>query len=90
MGALGMVEFITGVVFTKYIMIPGLTVHQQLTDLASREGFIRVIATAGQPLKLAAVLAMSLPLAIHQARFPPPALRFRRWSRSPSSGERYR
>ena len=80
MGALGMVEFFTGVVFTKYIMISGLTVHQQLTDLASREGFVRVIATAGQPLELAAVLAMSLPLAIHQARFAPPALRFRRWS----------
>ena len=80
MGALGMAEFFTGVVFTKYVAIPGLTVHAHLTDLASREGFVRVIATAGQPLALAAVLAMCLPLAIHQARFAPPALRFRRWS----------
>lgn len=80
MAALGMAEFFTGIVFTKYLAIPGLTVHSQLTDLASREGFVRVIATAAQPLELAAVLVMSLPLAIHQARFAPAALRLRRWA----------
>ena len=79
LAALGMAEFFTGTVVTKYIVIPGLTVHSQLTDLASREGFVRVIATAGQPLELACVLAMGLPLAIHQARFAPPAARLRRW-----------
>ena len=80
MAILGIVEFFTGVVFTKYLTIPGLSVHDQLTDLSSRDGFVRVIATAGQPLELAAVLAMSLPLAIHQARFASPGLGFRRWA----------
>jgi O-antigen ligase len=80
MATLAIAEFFTGVVFTKYVAIPGLIVHEQLTDLSSREGFVRVIATAGQPLELASVLAMCLPLAIHQARFATPAVRFRRWA----------
>jgi len=79
MAVLGMLEFFTGLDLAQYISIPGLTAHAQVTDLASRDGLVRVIATAAQPLEFAAVLAMCLPLAIHQARFAPPALRFRRW-----------
>jgi polysaccharide biosynthesis protein PslJ len=79
MSVLGMVEFFTRVDTSKYIVIPGLSVHAQITDLTSRDGLIRVAATAAHPLEFAAVLGMSLPLAIHQARFAPAALRFRRW-----------
>jgi O-antigen ligase len=79
MAALGVVEFCTGVDLTKYIVIPGLSVHQQVTDLMSRNGLVRVTATTGQPLEFDAVLAMSLPIALHQARFAPAALRVRRW-----------
>jgi polysaccharide biosynthesis protein PslJ len=79
MAALGMIEFCTGVDLAKYIVIPGLSVHQQVTDLMSRNGLVRVTATTGQPLELNAVLAMSLPIALHQARFAPAALRVRRW-----------
>jgi O-antigen ligase len=79
MAALGVIEFATGVDLTKYIVIPGLSVHQQVTDLMSRDGLVRVTATTGQPLELSAVLAMSLPIAVHQARFAPAALRVRRW-----------
>ncbi len=79
MAALGAVEFFTGLDIAQYISIPGLTVHAEVTDLVSRAGFHRVSATAAQPLELAAVLAMSLPLAIHQARFAPARLRRRRW-----------
>jgi len=79
MAALGVIEFCTGVDLTKYIVIPGLSMHQQLTDLASRNGLPRVTATASQPLEFSAVLAMSLPIAIHQARFAPASLRVRRW-----------
>jgi polysaccharide biosynthesis protein PslJ len=79
MAVLGIAEFFTGVDATKYIVIPGLTVHTQFTDLMSRDGLVRVTATAAQPLEFAAVLAMSLPLAVHQARFAPRALRVRRW-----------
>jgi O-antigen ligase len=82
MAALGMIEFFTGVDATKYVSIPGLTVHTQFTDLMNRDGLVRAIATAAQPLEFAAVLAMSLPLAIHQARSAPPALRARRWLRA--------
>jgi len=79
MAALGVIEFCTGVDLTKYIVIPGLSVHQQVTDLMSREGLPRVTATASQPLEFSAVLAMSLPIAVHQARFAPAARRVRRW-----------
>jgi polysaccharide biosynthesis protein PslJ len=79
MAALGVIEFGTGVDLTKYIAIPGLSVHQQVTDLMSRNGLVRVTATTSQPLEFSAVLAMSLPLALHQARFAPAALRVRRW-----------
>jgi len=79
MAALGVVEFITGVDLTRYIAIPGLSVHQQVTDLVSRNGLVRVTATTSQPLEFSAVLAMSLPIALHQARFAPAALRVRRW-----------
>jgi polysaccharide biosynthesis protein PslJ len=76
---IGMMEFVTGSDLAQYISIPGLTVQKQVTDLMSRDGLVRAMATTAQPLELAAVLVMSLPLAIHQARFAPPALRFRRW-----------
>ena len=79
MAALGVIEFLTGADLTKYILIPGLSVHQQVTDLTSRNGLVRVMATAAQPLEFNAVLAMSLPIALHQARFAPAALRVRRW-----------
>jgi len=79
MAALGVIEFCTGVDLTKYIVLPGLSVHQQLTDLMSRNGLVRVMATTGQPLEFNAVLAMSLTVALHQARFAPAALRVRRW-----------
>jgi O-antigen ligase len=79
MAALGVIEFCTGVDLAKYIAIPGLSVHQQVTDLMSRQGLVRVTATTAQPLEFDAVLAMSLPIALHQARFAPAALRVRRW-----------
>jgi polysaccharide biosynthesis protein PslJ len=79
MAVLGIAEFITGHDFAQYISIPGLSVQQQVTDLIYRDGLPRVMATAAQPLEFAAVLAMCLPLAIHQARFAPPQLRARRW-----------
>jgi len=79
MAAVGMTEFCTGVDISKYIIVPGLSGHAQVTDLASRAGMARVSATAAHPLEFAAVLGMSLPLAIHLARFAPHELRKRRW-----------
>jgi O-antigen ligase len=79
MAAVGVIEFGTGVDLTKYIVIPGLSAHQQVTDLVNRNGLPRVMATTSQPLEFSAVLLMALPLALHQARFAPQALRARRW-----------
>jgi O-antigen ligase len=79
MAVLGITEFFTGLEPSKYIFVPGLTMHTQVTDLADRAGLVRVNGTAAHPLEFAAVLAMSLPLAIHQARFAPAGRRKRRW-----------
>jgi polysaccharide biosynthesis protein PslJ len=79
LAAIGVIEFSTGTDLTKYIVIPGLSVHQQVTDLMSRNGLVRVMATTGTPLEFSAVLAMSLPIALHRARFAPTELRVRRW-----------
>ena len=70
MAAVGIAEFVTGTDLTKYVTIPGLAVHLQVTDLMTRAGLIRANSTAAQPLEFSAVLTMSLPLAIHQARYP--------------------
>jgi polysaccharide biosynthesis protein PslJ len=80
MALLGCIEFATGQDLAQYIVIPGLSVHQQVTDLMSIDGLSRAMATAGQPLELTAVLLIALPLALHQARFAPPELRVRRWA----------
>jgi O-antigen ligase len=80
MAALGMTQFFTGLDATKYIKIPGLTALASVTDVLSRADFNRPAATATHPIEFGAVLAISLPLAIHQARFAPPGRRFRRWT----------
>jgi hypothetical protein len=79
MASLGILEFLSGSDLAQFISIPGLTVQHQVTDLMSRDGLVRAMATTAEPLELAAVLAMALPLALHQARFAPPERRFRHW-----------
>ena len=79
MAALGITQFYTGLDAAKYIIIPGLSSQHLYTDLLARDSFRRPAATAAHPLEFAAVLAICLPLAIHQARYAPPKLRFRRW-----------
>jgi polysaccharide biosynthesis protein PslJ len=79
MAVIGIAEFLTGVNFVQYVVVPGLTVHSQVNGLLNVVGLARATSTASQPLELNAVLAIVLPLAIHQARFAPPELRRRRW-----------
>jgi hypothetical protein len=79
MAALGIAEFGTGIDLTKYVTLPGLATHLQVTDLMTRFGLTRANSTASQPLELSAVLAISLPLAIHQARYATERLRRRGW-----------
>lgn len=79
MAALAITEFFTGIDASNYIVVPGLSSLPSPTDLETRGGLNRPSATAAHPLELAAVLAIILPIAIHQARFAPPGLRRRRW-----------
>ncbi len=80
MAALGMTQFLTGLNAAQYIKIPGLATLEPFSDLLSRDEFNRPAATATHPIEFGAVLAISLPLAIHQARFALPGSRFRRWA----------
>jgi lipopolysaccharide exporter len=80
MAILGMTQFFTGLDAANYIIIPGLTSQEPYTDLLGRGSFNRPSATAAHPLEFAAVLAICLPLAIHQARFAPPGKRKLRWA----------
>ncbi len=77
--ALGIAQFITGFNLATYVVIPGLSRQVAFEDLGTRDGLNRPSATTAQPLEFAAVLALALPLAIHQARFAPPGARLRRW-----------
>ncbi len=79
MAILGMTQFFTGFDLAKYIVVPGLIANQPYTDISTRGTVNRPAATAIHPIEFGFVLAMVLPLAIHQARYAPPGLRFRRW-----------
>jgi polysaccharide biosynthesis protein PslJ len=77
--AVGIAQFATGFDLANYIVIPGLSRQVAFADLLSRDGLNRPSATTAQPLELAAVLALTLPLALHQARYAAPGVRLRRW-----------
>jgi len=79
MAILAEIQFFTGLNAVQYIVIPGLTSQQPLTDLSTRDALFRPSATASSPIELAAVLAVCLPLAVHRARYVPLGLRLRRW-----------
>jgi hypothetical protein len=79
LAVIGIGQFLTGLNVTRYIVIPGLTFNHAPVDLLVRGGFHRPTATTAQPLEFAAVMVMTLPLAIHQARFAPVELRLQRW-----------
>jgi hypothetical protein len=78
MAAIGITQF-AGLNLVKYIVIPGLTTNVPYTDLTMRGSFVRPAAAAIHPLEFGFVLAVILPLAIHQARYAPARLKHRRW-----------
>jgi O-antigen ligase len=79
LACLGLTQFATGLNLATYITIPGFITKIPFSDLLTRGGFNRPSATTAQPLEFAAVLAVCLPLALHQARYAPPGTRARRW-----------
>lgn len=78
MAMIGIIQFFAHLDVTKYISIPGFANVAAYSE-ASRDGLIRPASTAAHPLEFAAVLAMALPLALHQVRFAPPGRLWRRW-----------
>jgi O-antigen ligase len=79
MSALAITQFFTALNAARYIQIPGLTDQTPFTDLLTRNQLNRPSATAIDPIELAVVLAICLPIAVHRARFAPPGLSRRRW-----------
>ena len=77
--AAGIAQFATGLNLANYVVIPGLSRQVAFVDLLSRDGLNRPSATTAHPLEFAAVLALSLPVALNQARYAEPGLRLRRW-----------
>ena len=76
---LGVVEFISRIDVTSYMRIPGLVANAPMTDLIVRGGLSRVYSTTSQPIEFGAVVVMTIPFALHQARFSSPDKRIRRW-----------
>lgn len=51
------------------VLVPGMAFTSPPGGLRERDGFIRAIGTTSHPIEFAVCLAVSLPLAIHLARF---------------------
>jgi len=54
---------------TQYIRLPGFEFHHDLIGFEQRAGFERIASTTGHYIELSAVMAITLPFAIHVARF---------------------
>jgi hypothetical protein len=59
--------------------IPGLQENANLVSIQDRSGFNRPAGTATHPIEFGSVIAMSLPLALHLARFDVARSAIRRW-----------
>jgi polysaccharide biosynthesis protein PslJ len=76
---LGVMEFLSGINIVNYIRLPGLSAHGAMTDLVVRGGLSRAYSTTSQPIEFGAVVVMTIPFALHQARFSSPEKRVSRW-----------
>jgi polysaccharide biosynthesis protein PslJ len=83
-GAIGIVQYYTGLDVAKYFQIPGLVPRVDVTTLLSRNGLHRPSSTATQPIEFGVVMAMLLPFALQQAFSPvrpgEEPRRFARWA----------
>ncbi len=59
--------------------IPGLQENTDLVSIQDRAGFRRSAGTASHPIEFGCVIAITLPLALHLARFDVARSSFRRW-----------
>jgi O-antigen ligase len=77
--SIGIAQFFTGFNVANYVIIPGLQQQVPYSALLSRGDLRRPSSTALDPIEFAAVLVVTLPIAVHRARFAPPGRRLRRW-----------
>ena len=70
-GFLGLVQFAFWLDVTQYIVIPGLSSNGVVPGFELRGGAIRVASTMTHYIEFSTVMAMTLPFAIHFARFAP-------------------
>ncbi|GLY05274.1 MULTISPECIES: O-antigen ligase family protein [Actinoplanes] len=73
-GFLGLVQFAFFFDFTQYIVVPGLSSNGVEPGFEWRGGAIRVASTMTHYIEFSTVMAMTLPFAIHFARFAPTRL----------------
>lgn len=69
MALIGFVQAALEFDFTQYMTLPGFMLHYDTAGLEARGGFSRVASTAGHYIELSVVMAVTLPFAIHVARF---------------------
>ncbi len=70
-GFLGLVQFAFWLDVTQYIAVPGLSSNGVVPGFEQRGGAIRVASTMTHYIEFSTVMAMTLPFAIHFARFAP-------------------
>jgi polysaccharide biosynthesis protein PslJ len=80
MSLIGLFQFRFGIDFAENVnRIPGLHQNADLVSIQDRSGFRRPAGTATHPIEFGCVIAMTLPLALHLARFDLGRSAFRRW-----------
>jgi O-antigen ligase len=77
--ALGLAQFFTGMQLTNYIVVPGLSANQALSELAGRDGFNRPASTAIHPIEFGVAITCLLPLCLHVALYSRHTGAVRRW-----------
>jgi polysaccharide biosynthesis protein PslJ len=80
MAVVGLLQFRFGIDLAVLVdRIPGLHENQDRVAIQDRGGFRRPAGTATHPIEFGCVVALTLPLALHLARFDLARSSFRRW-----------
>jgi polysaccharide biosynthesis protein PslJ len=80
MAIVGFLQFRLGIDLAERLNhLPGLHQNSDLASILDRGGFRRPAGTATHPIEFGCVIAMTLPLALHLARFDLTRTRARRW-----------
>lgn len=78
MASVGLAQILTSQILVDRIEVPGLTATGAIAA-SFRNGLLRMSGTAASPIEFGALLAILLPLAIHNATFPTSRSIIMRW-----------